>query len=153
VKSLRIAALVAAVMIIGVVAIVTHFGHSAAQPSPAAPIGPRTAAALGMAFAPATSTPGITVPDANRAALAGWPHCTTNGKTSYLKLAWGNSNPPMNQDVFLVPLSCPHGNESSLSGGSTAARPKANFRVAIVSPTGRLLVTIAGVSVDAPPAP
>src|SRR2546428_6857397 len=83
VKKLRVAAVVAALMIAAAVAFATHSGRSAAQRSSTAPIGPRTAAALGMAFAPATSKPGITASEANRAALAGWPHCTTGGTTAF----------------------------------------------------------------------
>jgi len=152
-KTFRVAGVAAALVTVIVATLVAQSNDSVAQISATAPIGPRTATALGMTFAPAASAAGVTVADANKAALGGWPLCTVSGTTSFLRLGWSSTVPPTNADVFMVPLSCPYGNDSSLSSGSTATTPKANFKIAIVSATGHLLETVTGVSLDTPTVP
>ena len=146
--------------IVGVafVLIFTRAGQSdAAVTQIPSPIGPATAAALGMVIAPAATEPSITVDDADKAALDGWPGCATSGDADYVNVKWSQNN-TVDGDVFLVPITCPYGNEFSLAGpydaelaadGSTGVAPTQwNLRVAVVSPDKGLLVTISGLSLD-----
>src|SRR5919109_5209115 len=127
--------------------------QAAAGPITGSPIGPNAARGLGMAITGPAASPAVTVDVAKGAALAGWPGCTA-GSARYVHLLWPGWK-AVDADVFLVPLDCSYGMTASQgvgrTGVATAALPPATFKVALVSRSGELMVTVTGASSDPPP--
>ena len=112
------------------------------------PISAVTAASLQITVSPPTTTPAVSSDAALQAVLLDWPNCSlSSGKSvTFNHVIWAGPEPPFNDDMYLVPLTCPYGNDSSLAHGSGATTPQANTRIEFVSSTGTLLGTISGFS-------
>jgi len=117
-----------------------------AAPDVAAELGlsQQTLANLSMSISLPSQTPLLTPGGVITIVASQYPNGDL-GTPVLVHMVWNNVSPPVNGDVWGVPLNNPVGLDPSLPGGSAPQLPLANFKIAIVDDsTGTLVGAIEG---------